>query len=51
MESLPDSLKSTLPSIEEIEERLRQEEGSDDELNGQIIPPSELNNDSPVSML
>ena len=34
LESLPDNLKSTLPSIEEIEERLRQEEGSDDKLNG-----------------
>ena len=31
MESLPDNLKSTLPSIEEIEERLRQEEGADNE--------------------
>jgi len=33
MESLPDNLKSTLPSTEEIEERLRQEESSDDELS------------------
>lgn len=32
MESLPDNLKSTLPSIDEIEERLRQE-NSDDELS------------------